>query len=126
MFVPSVIQKAFTATFILLFVFQLVNAQQTVSANVSFALAKEKNRKILLVFTGSDWCVPCMRFEKKVLNDSIFIHFADSNLVLMNADFPQSKKLSEQTEEENDKLADKFNPSGSFPLIILLLPDQEV
>ena len=123
---PSIIQKIFTVTLILVFVFQLANGQQTESAQSSFALAKEKNRKILLVFTGSDWCAPCIRFEKKVLNDPTFIHFVDSSLILINVDFPQSKKLSEQTTKENDQLADKFNPSGSFPLIILLRPDQEV
>jgi len=105
---------------------QFVRGQQSESADSTFALAKKENKNILLVFTGSDWCAPCIRFEKKVLDDPSFIKYANDHLVLMNADFPQTKKLSPQIVEENERLAAKYNPSGSFPLIVLLKPDEEV
>ena len=101
-------------------------AQFTENADSAFAFAKERNKAVLLVFSGSDWCVPCMRFEKKILKDPLFIRFSDSSLILVNADFPQSKKQPPQIVKQDEALAEKYNPSGSFPLIVLLRSDQRV
>jgi thioredoxin-related protein len=84
--------------------------------------AKNKHQLIILNFSGSDWCGPCMRMKKEIFEDETFSSFADSNLVLVNADFPRSKKhqLAKEQQEQNDILAEKFNPSGKFPYTILL------
>ena len=29
-------------------------------------LAKEENKKIILVFSGSDWCAPCIKLENEI------------------------------------------------------------
>ena len=29
--------------------------------------AKEMNKRIILVFQGSDWCAPCIKLEKEIL-----------------------------------------------------------
>ena len=62
-------------------------------------------------------------FESK-----IFIQFADSNLVLMNADFPRLNKhqLSKQLQNQNDSLADKYNLNGKFPYTLLITADGKV
>lgn len=41
---------------------------------------------------------------------------------MFNADFPRKKTnaLSKEQTAENEKLAEKYNPNGQFPLIILL------
>jgi thioredoxin-related protein len=84
--------------------------------------AKNKHQLIILNFSGSDWCGPCMRMKREIFEDVTFSSFADSNLVLVNADFPRSKKhqLAKEQQEQNDILAEKFNPSGKFPYTILL------
>ena len=28
--------------------------------------SKQTNKKIVLVFSGSDWCIPCIKLEKKI------------------------------------------------------------
>ena len=101
-------------------------AQFTENADSAFAFARERNKAVLLVFSGSDWCAPCMRFEKKVLKDPLFIRFSDSSLILVNADFPQGKKLPPPVVKQDEDLAEKYNPSGLFPLIVLLRSDQQV
>ena len=85
-------------------------------------IAKEKNRFILLNFSGSDWCGPCMRMRKEIFESTDFKTFSDTHLVLLNADFPRNKKyrLSKEQQIHNDKLADKYNAAGKFPLTILL------
>ncbi len=96
------------------------------SEKEAFATAKELSRPIMLVFAGSDWCVPCMKFDKEVLHDSDFVHFANQELVILKAEFPQKKKLPKDIVTQNEKLADKYNPQGLFPHILLLRPDGSV
>ena len=117
--------KVFAITFMFIAAFFSVKAQTAV-ADSAFSRAQERNKMVLLIFSGSDWCKQCMRFEKKILADPVFDHFADSNLIVLQADFPQGKKLPPQTLKHNEDLAERYNPSGSFPLFVLLRPDQTV
>ena len=91
-------------------------------------LAQKEHRHILLNFSGSDWCGPCILLRKEVLDDPAFSQFADTALVLVNADFPRMKKnqLSNAQQELNDKLADQYNSRGDFPLTLLLTADGKV
>ncbi|MBK7966460.1 MAG: thioredoxin family protein [Bacteroidetes bacterium] len=81
-----------------------------------------ENRKLdtLLIFTGSDWCLPCMRLEKNILNDSIFVQFTLHAIEFIQADFPQKKKLDAIEIERNEKLAELYNPKGIFPYIVVV------
>ena len=54
--------------------------------------AEKEHKLILLNFSGSDWCGPCIRLKKEIFQSNSFINYADSNLVLVNADFPRNKK----------------------------------
>ena len=82
----------------------------------------KENKFILLNFSGSDWCIPCMRLRKEVLDDDVFSKYAAHHLILVNADFPRKKSNQPSKEQQkiNDNLADTYNSQGSFPLTILL------
>jgi thioredoxin-related protein len=84
--------------------------------------AEKEHKLILLNFSGSDWCGPCIKLHDEIFENTLFKNFADSNLVLINADFPRLKKnqLSKDQQKKNDKLADTYNPQGSFPYTVLL------
>jgi len=90
--------------------------------------AKEENKYILLNFSGSDWCGPCIRLHKEIFENEAFKIMAESNLVLINADFPRMKKnqLSKELQKQNDHLADLYNADGIFPVTLLLTPDGKV
>jgi thioredoxin-related protein len=90
--------------------------------------AKEKNQMILLSFSGSDWCAPCIKMKKEVFDSPQFQDFAANNLVLVKADFPRHKKnqLDAKQKAHNEKLAEQFNPNGKFPLTILLNSNGQV
>lgn len=85
-------------------------------------LAIEEQKPILLVFSGSDWCRPCIQLDREVFQDSSFLAFADSELILLKADFPRSKKnrLPKELQSHNERLAQRYNPKGEFPLVLLL------
>jgi len=91
-------------------------------------VAKKEHRHILLNFSGSDWCGPCILLRKEIFDDTAFSKMADSALVLVNADFPRMKKkqLSKEQQQLNDRLADQYNPQGKFPLTLLLTADGKV
>jgi len=92
------------------------------------AEAKTENKFILLNFSGSDWCGPCIRLKKEIFDSESFTNYADKHLVLVNADFPRLKKnmLSKEQQKQNDALADKYNSDGAFPLTLLLDADGKV
>jgi thioredoxin-related protein len=84
--------------------------------------AKDKHQLILLNFSGSDWCGPCIRMRREIFENRSFISMADTSLVLVNADFPRSKKNQPDKKlvVQNEALADQYNPEGKFPFTLLL------
>jgi uncharacterized protein YyaL (SSP411 family) len=91
-------------------------------------IARKEHRHILLNFSGSDWCGPCIRMHKEILERAPFTQLADTTLVLVNADFPRSKKnqLPARQQELNNAMADQYNTKGDFPLTLLLNADGKV
>jgi len=87
--------------------------------------AKEQNKHVLINFTGSDWCGWCIKLENEVFSQDAFKQFAESNLVLVETDFPNSKELPEALRAQNEALLKKYNVSG-FPTILILSPDNEI
>lgn len=85
-------------------------------------IAQKEKKYILLNFSGSDWCGPCIRMKTQIFNSDVFMSMADSELVLVNADFPRNKKNQPTAEQQkmNDEMADKYNPLGKFPFTLLL------
>jgi uncharacterized protein YyaL (SSP411 family) len=85
-------------------------------------LAKTQHRLILLNFSGSDWCGPCIRMHKEIFDNADFHQFADSTLVLLNADFPRMSKnqLPPRQQQLNNAMADQYDPKGIFPFTVLL------
>jgi thioredoxin-related protein len=90
--------------------------------------SSNNNKKILLYFSGSDWCAPCIKFKENFINKPEFKDFAKDNLMILNADFPRksANQLSEEKTKENEALADKYNPNGHFPYVLLLNAKGEV
>lgn len=92
------------------------------------AVAQTENKNVLLVFTGSDWCKPCILLKRDILHSPAFVEFAEESLVLVNLDFPYQRKnkLPKEQEAYNASMADRFNPEGKFPRAILLDPQGEI
>lgn len=91
-------------------------------------IAKRENRHILLNFSGSDWCGPCIRMRKEIFDNEDFKKMADTALVLVNADFPRMRKnrLATAQQEINNRMADQYNSKGRFPFTVLLNAEGKV
>lgn len=90
--------------------------------------ANSQHKYILLNFSGSDWCGPCIKLKKEVLDSPEFLQYADNKLVLVRADFPRNKKnrLSPELTKHNEALAEKYNNQGKFPYTVLIDADGKV
>lgn len=108
--------------FLFLSIWFMADAEWLTDFEQAKRIAAEKNENILLNFSGSDWCAPCMRMKKEIFNSGAFTAYAPEHLVLLNADFPRNKKnkLSREQELKNDSLAERYNPKGKFPFTLLL------
>ncbi|UMY64731.1 MULTISPECIES: thioredoxin family protein [unclassified Flavobacterium] len=84
--------------------------------------ARDEHKLVLLNFSGSDWCGPCIAFRKDYLESAAFATYADAHLVLVNADFPRKSKNQPAADivKRNEMLAEKYNKEGTFPLTLLL------
>lgn len=112
--------KYFSLLFVLPILFSFTTWQT--SYEVAQKRAKVNHHLILLNFSGSDWCGPCMRMRNEIFNDSGFSKMADTSLEMLNADFPRNKKnqLSAAMQMQNNSLADKYNAEGKFPYTVII------
>lgn len=104
----------------------VLQAQIIEEPEEAFKLSNESQKPLLMIFSGSDWCAPCIRLNDTVLTNEQFQHYASDHFILLKVDFPQRKKLDQAKQKENENLADKYNPKGQFPHILLLRPDQSI
>ena len=45
----------------------------------SLTKAQNQNKKIILVFQGSDWCGPCIKLSKEIWSSEEFIAYSKKN-----------------------------------------------
>lgn len=92
------------------------------------AAAAARHLPILLVFSGSDWCKPCIKFRSQILLTDTFSTYARDHFVMLNLDFPRKSKnkLSVEQQAHNDNLASKYNMEGIFPLVVIVDVDGKV
>jgi thioredoxin-related protein len=85
-------------------------------------MSKENHQNIILVFSGSDWCAPCMKLENEIWSSDEFKTYSKDHFILLKADFPRRKqnKLSKEQQEKNNQLAETYNLQGYFPLVVVL------
>lgn len=111
-------------TLLILCMFGTLNYAQSWQTNFENAKAQaiKENKNILLVFSGSDWCAPCMKLDKIVWKSPEFQEESEKNWIIYKADFPKKKanQLPIELAAENKKIAEKYNKEGSFPLVVLL------
>jgi thioredoxin-related protein len=114
-------KKSFTIVLLLMATFSYSQNWKT-NFDEAKKEAAEQNKNILLVFSGSDWCAPCIKLDNVVWKSEAFKLEAEKNWVIYKADFPKKKanQLSTELAESNNKLAEKYNRNGSFPLVVLL------
>lgn len=88
------------------------------------AEAAATGKPILMLFTGSDWCGPCIQQESRVFTTERFRKWAEENVVLWKLDFPRQTKQPEELEAQNKTLGSQLGIRG-FPTMVVLTPSGE-
>ena len=125
------------ASIVLLLSFSLSRAQESVDSNMiewhtDYEAAKMEvgndGKIMMLYFSGSDWCKPCIQLDKNILNTETFSSYAKGNFVPVKLDFPKMRKnkISKKKVIHNEDLAEKYNPNGVFPLLVFLNKNEEM
>lgn len=86
------------------------------------AKAKAEKKLVMLDFTGSDWCGWCIKLHDEVFSKPAFAEYAKKNLILVEVDFPRTKKQAAELKKANEELLKKYKVEG-FPTIIALNGD---
>ena len=94
----------------------------------NFKKAKEEGRAkklpVLMVFSGSDWCQPCISLDRDILKKKSFIEEASKKYILFNADYPINTRLGQELQAQNKSLAAKYS-IYSFPTFVVIDPNSE-
>jgi thiol-disulfide isomerase/thioredoxin len=84
--------------------------------------AQRQQRRLLLDFTGSDWCTFCIRLDRDVLQTATFREFAAAQFVCVKLDFPRKHPMADELRQQNRELATKYGVRG-YPTVLILAPD---
>jgi len=98
------------------------------SLPMALAQAKASQKPVLAVFSGSDWCKPCMMLKQEVFDQPEFAQYAKDKFVLARFDFPRNKKnrLDPAQTKLNEDAAAQLNKAGEFPAVVLLSPEGKI
>lgn len=81
--------------------------------------AAEQDKSILVNFTGSDWCLPCIVLHETVFDTETFKSLAPDQFVLLMLDIPRNAPHLAGVKGRNEELAAQFG-IDKYPTILLL------
>ena len=84
----------------------------------AFAKAKAENKPVLVEFTGSDWCPPCMMMREKVFTKEHYIKKASEKFILVEIDIPNGDP---DLKKKNMPKLKEYGVQG-VPTVILFNP----
>lgn len=89
------------------------------------AKAKSENKQILALFTGSDWCPPCRRFEAEVAHDEQFAGIFSGYFVFFKNDWLRNTPQPDAVAAEVKRVKRKYG-IRRYPTLKVLNADGEV
>lgn len=98
------------------------HAEWNPSLDAGMKQAATSKKDLLVLFTGSDWCPPCMALEKNVLSNPEIVKTLESKYELVRLDYPRSKQQDPAERKANEEAAQKYEVNG-FPTVMLMTAD---
>ena len=89
------------------------------NAELALKIARETDKDLLMLFTGSDWCPPCKKLEQEIVGQPAFLEEATKRFVLLVFDFPEQKELLPRIKQQNQQWAERFGVNG-YPTLFLV------
>jgi thiol-disulfide isomerase/thioredoxin len=86
--------------------------------------AAAKHKRILALFTGSDWCPACMKFEGEVAHNADFLRVTQISFVLVKLDYPRNTPQPEKLKAQNQTLLERHRIEA-YPTLLVMSADGE-
>jgi thioredoxin-related protein len=114
--------KTFINIILLLFLIQIGFSQEVkmiTDWKEAKELARKENKQILIILTGSEWCAPCKKMDKKVIDNPEFEKYVEQNLIVFLNDLPSGELvINSKVYQDYEKFKKKYQ-SNSLPSLIL-------
>src|SRR5690606_286910 len=109
--------------FVLLFILSSNIFYSQLTKNNDWNVAQEKAQKsgknILIILTGSEWCKPCIKMKKNVLETIEFEKFANESVEIFEINLPRNQDLNSKVVMDYQYFKNKFK-TNALPSLILL------
>lgn len=83
------------------------------------AAAEKSNKRILALFTGSDWCPPCQQFEANVAHDEQFAGIFAASFIFYKCDWLRNTPQPQTVEQAVARVRREYGIS-KFPTLKVL------
>jgi thioredoxin-related protein len=88
--------------------------------NLAQEIAERENKRMLIYFTGSDWCHPCKLLSTDLFETERFNTLASKSFVLYEADFPRHQNtISKSRSKMNRRLLNRYDVN-TFPTLVIV------
>lgn len=87
------------------------------------AVARETGLPIIVLFTGTNWCGPCMRLESNVLSKPGFKEKMKGVAVGYKVAIPSPGQFADKKDAQ---LAAKLGMKGGVPCLLVISPDENL
>lgn len=84
----------------------------------AMAEARAEGKKLLIVFTGTDWIEICAKFYDEILGDPAFIETVSEKFALLKLEYPKDSVLPREEAAQKAVLRDAYRVRG-FPTVVL-------
>ena len=119
-------KKIIVGIFLIGFFSIQVSAQKRLTWHTNFnealEIALNEDKKVMLFFTGSDWCGWCIKLQNEVFKTTDFEKWSD-DLVLVELDFPRRTPQEEKLKAQNRQLQAMFQVRG-YPSVYFVQPEK--
>jgi len=81
--------------------------------------ARARRCRVLILFTGSDWCPWCKKMDAEVYSQPEFARYSHEKLVLLKLDYPEHTPQSDELKAQNAEMKDRYGVRG-FPQAVVV------
>lgn len=86
------------------------------------AAAAKENKRILALFTGTDWCGPCQAFQAEVAYNADFLEIFSSSFVFLKVNWLRNTPQPKAQAEQVAALRQRYG-IATYPSLLVLAPD---
>ncbi|MDR6967923.1 thioredoxin-related protein [Flavobacterium arsenatis] len=115
----------FQIVFLFIFTTSQAQIQKSPDYETAKVQAKNQNKDILIVLTGSEWCKPCVKMKKNVFENQEFIDYASQSFVIFEVNMPRNWDMNSKVYQDYAFFKEKYQ-TNALPSLILLDSDEQL